>query len=150
MNLKIIIFLGFIAISSVIKAQDKITISGTVKDDKTTETLIGVNIYIPELKIGTSTNGYGFYSLTIPHGKYTIQSSYQGFQTYSETLEFTSSLNKDISLTDDVKNIEEIILTGDNKRSEIKKAEMSTNKLNLQTIKKMPVVFGEVDIIKSI
>ena len=150
MNLKIIIFLGFIAISSVIKAQDKITISGTVKDDKTTETLIGVNIYIPELKIGTSTNGYGFYSLTIPPGKYTIQSSYQGFQTYSETLEFTSSLNKDISLTDDVKNIEEIILTGDNKRSEIKKAEMSTNKLNLQTIKKMPVVFGEVDIIKSI
>ena len=60
--------MSFIALS-----QEKITLSGTVYDDLNNETLIGVSIYFPELKAGTSTNEYGFYSITIPNGNYNLQ-----------------------------------------------------------------------------
>ena len=78
-----IILLTFLFLGSVFTktfSQEKITISGTIKDNKSTETLIGVNVYIDELKTGTNTNEYGFYSLTIPTGSYTIRISYVGYQ----------------------------------------------------------------------
>ena len=84
-----IILLTFLFLGSVFTktfSQEKITLSGTIKDKKSTETLIGVNVYIDELKTGTNTNEYGFYSLTIPTGSYTIRISYVGYQTIEEKM----------------------------------------------------------------
>jgi len=131
-------------------AQEKVTISGIVKDNYSTETLIGVNIYIPELNVGAVTNVYGFYSITIPSGNYTIQASYLGYKTYKEHLILDKSTKKDISLLEENENLDEVIITENKKKADIKNAEMSINKLNIQTVKQMPVVLGEVDIIKSI
>ena len=55
--------------------KQKFTLSGTISDAKSNETIIGVNVYIPELKTGTTTNEYGFYSITLPKGNYTVQLS---------------------------------------------------------------------------
>ena len=131
-------------------AQEKVTISGIIKDGHSTETLIGVNIYIPELNVGAVTNVYGFYSITIPSGNYTIQVSYLGYKTFEEHLILNKSIKKDISLLEENENLDEVIITENKKKADIKNAEMSINKLNIQTIKQMPVVLGEVDIIKSI
>ena len=62
-------------------AQEKFTLSGTISDNNSNETLIGVNLFIPELKTGVTTNEYGFYSITIPKGNYSIRISYMGYQT---------------------------------------------------------------------
>ena len=70
--------------SFIARSQEKITLSGTVYDDLNNETLIGVSIYFPELKAGTSTNEYGFYSITIPNGNYNLQISYLGYNTLLE------------------------------------------------------------------
>lgn len=128
----------------------KVTISGTIKDGKTTETLIGVNVFIEELKTGTSTNEYGFYSLTIPQGNYTVKLSYIGFETIEESVELIQNMKKDFSLSEIGQSLEEVVISTNKEKAEIKNTEMSVNKLSILTIKKVPVVLGEVDIIKSL
>ncbi|CAM4179685.1 TonB-dependent receptor [Flavobacterium antarcticum] len=130
-------------------AQEKFTISGTISDANSNETLIGVNIYVPELQIGTSTNAYGFYSLTLPEGSYKFEFSYVGYQTVFEKISFSQNVKKNLSLSHDGEQLQEVIIT-EKPRANIRKAEMSVNKLSIATIKKMPVVLGEVDVIKSI
>lgn len=147
---KILLILFAFFVSNSIKAQDKFTINGTLKDGKSTETLFGANVYVVELKVGTNTNEYGFYSLTIPKGDYTLKISYLGFETIEEKISITQNVKKDFALTENNHTLEEVKVHGNKKRSEIKNTEMSVNKLSIQTIKKIPAVLGEVDIIKSI
>lgn len=98
-------------IGSWAKAQDKVTISGTIVNSQNNETLIGVSIYIPELQSGTTTNEYGFFSLSIPKGDYTLQVSYMGFQTSEEKISLQQNLRKNISLESSTQNLEEIVIT---------------------------------------
>ena len=130
-------------------SQEKFTISGTIADANSNETLIGVNIYVPELKIGTTTNAYGFYSLTLPEGTYNFEFSYVGYQTVFEAITLTQNLKRNLSLSGNSEQLDEVVIT-EKPRANIRKAEMSVNKLSIATIKKMPVVLGEVDVIKSI
>ncbi len=131
-------------------AQQQVTISGTIIDSKTNETLIGANVYIVELKTGVSTNEYGFYSLTIPAGNYTLWLSYIGYLSRQESVSLTQTIKSDYSLTEDSKALTEIVITANKEVADIRVPEMSTSKLSIQAIKQMPVVMGEVDIIKSI
>lgn len=137
-------------IGSWAKAQDKVTLSGTIVNSQNNETLIGVNIYIPELQSGTTTNEYGFFSLSVPKGDYTLQVSYMGFQTSEEKISLQQNLRKNVSLETAAQNLEEIVITERKNIANIKKPEMSVNKLTIQEIKKMPAVMGETDILKSI
>ena len=149
MKLKIII-IALILTSGITYSQDKVTISGTIKDEASTETLIGVNIYIPEINAGASTNEYGFYSITVPPGLYTLEISYLGFKSYKESINLTQNEKKDFSLIEESETLNEVIITENKNKAEISKPEMGINKLSIQTIKQMPVVLGEVDVIKSI
>lgn len=131
-------------------AQEKFTLSGTVKDAKNNETLIGVNIYIPALKIGTTTNEYGFYSLTIPQGEHQIEINYVGYQTIQQTISLNQNTKSNFAISEGGEELQEVVITDKKGRINIKSPEMSTNKLSIATIKKMPVVLGEVDVLKSI
>ncbi|MEO8236240.1 MAG: TonB-dependent receptor [Flavobacterium sp.] len=131
-------------------ANQKFTLSGTITDAKSNETLIGVNVYIPELKTGTTTNEYGFYSITIPKGNYTVQLSFISFQTLTESINLDKNTKSNFKLFSNEVQLEEVVITTDKKATNIRKAEMSINKLSIATIKKMPVVLGEVDVLKSL
>lgn len=147
---KQLIFIILLSFLSVVSYAQKITISGTIKDTKTTETIFGANVYIDELKTGTSSNEYGFYSLTIPKGNYSIRVSYLNFQNVEENVVLDQNTKKDFLLSEKDNELQEVVVSNNKKRAEIKNTEMSVNKLSIQTIKQMPVVLGEVDIIKSI
>ena len=149
---KIIYYSGllFLFAFNTVFAQEKFTLSGTITDSKSNETLIGVNVVIPELKTGTTTNEYGFYSITIPKGKYTLQVSYLSFQTIEEIITLDKSIKNNFKLSAAEEQLEEVTITDNKKATNIRKAEMSVNKLSIATIKKMPVVLGEVDVLKSI
>ena len=136
--------------TSIISAQNKYTLSGIVTDNSTTETIIGVNIIIPELKNGTVTNEYGFYSLTLEEGTYQLQISYLGFKTVNLTLELDADKTLNFKLEESVESLDEIIINEDVEKLNIRKPQMSVNSLSINTIKQMPVVLGEVDVIKSI
>lgn len=131
-------------------AKQKFTLSGTIADDHSNETLIGVNISILELKTGVTTNEYGFYSITLPKGSYKIQITSIGFQTIEETINLDKNTKKNFKLTGDENVLKEVVINGNDSQTENRKPEMGVNKLSVATIKKMPVVLGEVDIIKSI
>ena len=131
-------------------SQDKFTLSGTIKDSKNNETLIGVNIYIPALKIGTTTNEYGFYSITVPRGEHQIEISYVGYQTIQQTITLNQNTKNNFSISESGEELQEVVIIDNKGKTNIKSPEMSVNKLSISTIKKMPVVLGEVDVLKSI
>jgi len=147
--LKKTIFFLFLLCTSSSFAQEKFTISGTISDQTSNETLIGVTIYFPSLQMGTTTNEYGFYSMTLPKGEHLMEVSYVGFETQSETISLVQNVKKSLSLPVSSKNLEEVVIT-EKTKSNIRKAEMSVNKLSIEAIKKMPVVLGEVDVLKAI
>ncbi len=130
-------------------AQEKFTISGIISDKKNNETLIGVNVNVKGTKIFTTTNEYGFYSLTLPKADYQLSISYVGYETIDETISLSQNIKKNYSLTSSDEQLEEVVIV-EKTKANIRKPEMSVNKMSIATIKQMPVVLGEVDIIKSI
>ena len=131
-------------------SQEKFTISGMVSDSKNNETLIGVNVGIASTRSFISTNEYGFYSITLPKGDYTISVSYVGYQSQEFQISLTENTKRNFSLSDNSgQNLEEVVIL-EKTKTNTRKPEMSVNKLSMSTIKKMPVVLGEVDILKSI
>lgn len=150
MNLRNLSNLIILLISVLSFSQDKVTLSGTVSDKNTNETLIGVSVLIEELKTGTATNEYGFYSITIPKGNYTIRIVSLGYKDYIEKIDLTENTKINFSVEEVSQELDEIVLVEKPNKINIKKPEMSVNKLAISTIKKMPVILGEVDILKSI
>ncbi|MCD4774209.1 MAG: TonB-dependent receptor, partial [Bacteroidales bacterium] len=131
-------------------AQQKQTISGHIKDAETGEELIGATIFINELKTGGTTNVYGFYSLTIPEGKYTIEYSYIGFVTQIFEIDLVQSIKNNILLLPAAVELEQVIITSEAADKNIKSAEMGVVKMKPNEIKAIPVLFGEQDILKTI
>jgi hypothetical protein len=147
---KIVTFLLFIIYSTTSFSQDKFTLSGTLMDASTNETLIGVNIMVPALKIGVTTNEYGFYSIKLPEGTHTLEISSIGFQTVEETITVSQNSKRNFNLYSNETVLKEVVISNNSTKSDIKRPEMSVNRLSISAIKKMPVVLGEVDIIKSL
>ena len=137
-------------ISNLSLAQEKFTLSGFVSDIDSKETLIGVNIIVPELQIGTITNEYGFYSLTLPKGNHILQINYLGYRTKKENIILNEDVTKNFGLKQQSEILDEIILEENIETLNIKSPQMSVNRLAINTIKKIPAVLGEADIIKSI
>lgn len=143
--------LTFFTIIFSASAQDtKVTLSGTIANKTNNETLIGVNILIPEANASITTNSYGFYSITLPKGNYTVIVSYMGFDTVEEPITLTENTKKNFAMPESGKVLDEVVITSNKTKANIRKPEMSVNKLSIATIKKMPAVLGEVDVLKSI
>ncbi len=131
-------------------AQEKFTISGIISEASSNETLIGVTIAVPELRTGVTTNEYGFYSLTLPQGEYKILISYLGFQDVLENINLSGDKKINFQLLEEAEQLDEIIVTEDVEKMDIRKPQMSVNTMSAATIKKIPVILGEADVIKSI
>ncbi len=144
--LAILFSLGF----GLLSAQEKYTLSGTISEASSNETLIGVTIVFPSLRTGVTTNEYGFYSITLPEGEYEVVISYLGFEDIREQIRLTSDMKKDYNLVEEMAQLEEVVVTEDVEKLDIKKPQISVNSLSAQTIKQIPVVLGEADVIKSL
>ncbi|HFS66861.1 MAG TPA: TonB-dependent receptor, partial [Flavobacteriia bacterium] len=128
------------------------TISGKVTNKNNGETLFGAEILTNDYKRGTTTNGYGFYNLNLPKGKYTLIINYLGFENQTKEIDLTKDLTLNFALSETSNTLNEVVISSKEAkiRSKLKKAQMSVTQLSVKTIKKAPVVFGEVDILKTI
>ena len=144
------IILFFFLICSFFSISQNVTISGTIKDSQSGETLIGATVFVKELKIGASTNVYGFYSLTIPAGEYTIVCSYVGYKDFLEQIKLNESitLNKELTGSDVV--ISEFKVEAEKGDKNTKGTQMGTVELDVEQIKNLPAFMGEVDVLKTI
>lgn len=126
------------------------TISGYVKDKSNGESAIGANVYVREGMVGTSTNAYGFFSLTLPAGKYTFVCSYLGYEAFTDTVYLRENVSKTISLAPLGKELTEVEVTGEKTDDNVQSSQMSSIQMDIAQIKKLPAFMGEVDILKSI
>lgn len=130
--------------------QQEYTISGVVTDLNTGETLIGVNVLIPELRAGVITNAYGFYSITLPQGAHEVIYSTLGYTIERRSIELNASMVIDVALGENAEELDEVVIKADVEALDITTPQMSVNSLTAQTIKNIPVVLGEADVIKSL
>jgi len=128
----------------------KVTISGYIKDKSTGEELIGATVSIDELHVGVSTNVYGFYSLTVVPGNYSLSYSYIGFVNQKEKINLTKNQTLNIELAASTTDIQEVVVSVEAANKNVTSTEMSTTKLDMREVKALPVLFGERDIIKTL
>ena len=132
-------------------AQTNYTINGTITDKNNGETLFGASVFLAGTSIGVVTNEYGFYSITAPEGSYTLNISYLGFSDINWELTLDQNQKIDFEMAEFSTELEEVVVKADEpERALLRKPEMSVAKMNIATVKQMPVVLGEVDIIKSL
>ncbi len=153
MSLKIFKVLTFFLLLSpvlVLAEEDGFTISGYIRDQASGEVLIGSTVYVSELGTGAQANVYGFYSLTLPPGSYTLQYRYVGYVTLTKEIDLSENEQINIELSSEDVQLEEIVIQGEAIDENVTSTEMSTVELDIKTIKKVPAFLGEVDVIKSI
>lgn len=147
-HLLLIIALMFISFSW---SQDKATFSGTIKDAATGEELIGATVKLKDQAIGTATNEYGFFSITLPVGQYTFVITSIDFDKLELAVDLSSSVQQDIQLkpTQTTTKIEEVIVSAERPDANIKDPIMGVERLDPKDLAKIPVIFGEKDLIKT-
>jgi len=150
--MRYILFLFTFLISLSVAAQKttKYTISGFVKDSTNGETQLGAMVFVNEIKNGTTTNEYGFFSLNLPAGKYTIRISYVGFNTKYYTIDLNKDvkLNVEMSMASVVAN--EVVVTAEKKDQNVTSTNIGRQELSMETAKSLPALLGEVDILKTL
>ena len=129
---------------------EKYTLTGYIKDEKNGETLTGAMVSKYGSNIGVSANEYGFYSLTLPKGEHIISVSIIGYKTFTFSVILDQNINKIFELKEEGKNLDEIIITGEAEDKNVSSIEMSTAKLDIKQINKIPAFLGEVDVIRAI
>jgi hypothetical protein len=127
----------------------KVVLSGIVTDAATGEHLISASIYNAKTYEGAISNSYGFYSLKQKPGKVKVTCSYLGYKTFSKVIDLTKDLRIDIALEPSL-SIEEVIISGNTLKEKIKSTQLSIVELPLKSIKNLPVLLGETDVIKSL
>ncbi|MFO7655714.1 MAG: TonB-dependent receptor [Bacteroidales bacterium] len=146
------LLLGLItgALSPVIVSAQKSTLSGYIKDAGNGEALIGVSVYIKNSTTGVITNPYGFYSLSLNPGTYNIQVSYVGYDVIDTMINLESTVNLNFELKESIRQIQEVKIKSSRPRKNVTSTKMSVVALSGKTINRIPVVFGEADILKTL
>ncbi len=130
-------------------AQNRLTISGYVREKGSRELLPGVNVYLPEQRIGTSTNNYGFYSISLPPGTYSISFSFIGYQTHELDLNLTTALVYDVELEGSI-TLKEVEVTADRIERLTENSQMSMISVPVKQIQTIPALLGEKDVFKAL
>ncbi len=147
-SIKLAVVLLFMTVFA--NAQKKYTLSGTVKDKKTGEQMIGAIIRVDELKgVGISCNEYGFYSLTLPEGNYTLKASMLGYADFVLKINLNKNLKQDLLLEDVAKTMDEVVVSAEKKDKNVTQAQMGVETIDIKEINKIPVLMGEKDVLKT-
>jgi len=126
------------------------SISGHVIDASTGEVLIAANVYIRELGTGSVTNPYGYYSISLISGSYTLGVSYIGYNNFEQKISLTGDIVLNIELKPEARQLEEVTISSIKKNDNVSSLEMGTTSLPISSIKRIPAFMGEVDVIKAI
>ena len=145
-----IIFLFLLLNFNFIYTQNSFTISGYVQDNSNNELIIGASVIVKELQIGTVTNNYGFFSLTLVEGDYDLIFQSLGFEDQSLNFSLNRNISVNIFLNENIESLDEVILSKNIEDVDVELPLLSMNILSGKTIRQTPVVFGESDLLKTI
>lgn len=143
--------LGLIFWASTVQAQNQFTVSGHVTDSKNGEEIIGASVVLLNNKTqGTRTNSYGFYSMTLDEGSYTLFVRSVGYESQEVIINLNNNLTQEIKLSTKKSTLKKLVIKSKKDNDQITSTEMGVEKLDMKMINKIPVLFGERDILKTI
>lgn len=149
--------ISFLCLSTPLLAQNdktinkrKLTINGYIKDAYSGETLIGATLSVKGISKGVSSNGFGYYSLTLNEGNYEITCSFIGYQSEKIIILLNSDTALNISLNPTTALSQEVVITASKKDNNVKSAQMGKTTLPIDQIKSVPAFLGEVDLLKVV
>lgn len=142
----VILFSGYTA-----SAQQRYTLNGYVRDAATGEELIGATVQVLEMSgVGATTNIYGYYALPLPAGTYTVRFQYLGYQKEEKQLRLQADTRLTIDLQPEETQLQEVVITGEREDANVSEVGMSREKLTVEAIRRVPALFGEVDVLRTI
>ncbi len=143
-----IILFAFILVASLAWGQN-FTLSGYMRDANTGEELLYASVAVAGTSQGVSTNLYGFYSLTLPKGTYQINFSYIGYETQVLEVELDQDVTQNVELGTAATQLAEVVVTAENENDNVTNTEVSVVTLDVKDLKKIPVLLGEQDVLKT-
>lgn len=146
----ILTILPLLLMGGAAEAQQHVTISGYVRDASTGEVLIGAVVTEGTLRHSTTTNGYGFYSLTLPSGSHTILARYMGFESLTHELLAEANTHLPLELRPTAMALAEVTVTAEHRNTPLTQNEFNAERLSVRSIRQLPSIFGEVDVIKAV
>jgi hypothetical protein len=148
--MKQVVFLIFFIVQFSLYAQENVTVSGIITDANSGETLFGVNIYLEsEPTVGTTTNEYGFYSMSLPKGNHTIIVSFITYNSISAHIELNDNLRKNFEMQEAEESLDEVVVVA-RAQDKVNESAAGVEKLSIADINKIPVLLGEKDLIKTL
>jgi hypothetical protein len=146
----VLILFTLLSLSQLSSAQNKLTISGNVTDSGSGETLIGASVkLVGPVTTGTVTNSYGFYSISVPAGKYELAVSFIGYKTDTQTVDLSKSLKLNIVLTES-NQLNEVVISAEKRNENIANPQMGLQKITVKELNNVPVLLGERDVLKTL
>ena len=146
MQLKHLLIIPFLTTSLCSFGQEKFTVSGFLKDKNNGETLIGATVYVKELQTGAAANAYGFYSLSLPKGTYTLQYSFIGYLSTEETIALNTDIVKTVELAPQNIQLETVVISSKKKDENVTRTQMSVVKMDPKILSTM----GDYDFVPSV
>ncbi len=143
------ILFSFLCLINLLYAQEFITVSGTLSDESSGETMLSANVYEENTLAGTVTNNYGYYSLQVPVGRVKIVYSFVGYNPTFLELTLSKDTVINISLSQNLE-IKEVVVTSKGPQQTVETSQMSQIDLKVSDIKTAPVLLGETDILKTL
>lgn len=135
--------------TTLVLAQQKFTVSGTITDQKNGETIIGASVHVISPRSGSSTNSYGFYSLTLPQGKYKFVFRMVGYENDTVDVDLSANLKLSRALAESSSALNEVVISSKKGNDNLLQAQIGVEKLSISSVAKIPVIFGEKDILKT-
>ncbi|MCE1167349.1 MAG: TonB-dependent receptor [Sphingobacteriia bacterium] len=125
-------------------------VKGYISDALTGEMLIGATVYVDEIQSGATSNVYGFYSLSLPEGTYTVRYTFVGYTTVVKKITLSGGLNLNVAMEPSATQLGTVEIKGEEIVQDVKRAEMSVVKMDIKQVRTIPALMGEVDIIKAL
>ncbi|MEX6686731.1 TonB-dependent receptor [Danxiaibacter flavus] len=142
--------LALLFFSLQLHAQEKFTFSGSVKSKTKGESIIGASVKASGTTFGITTNDYGFFSISLPSGKYTFEIGAIGFSQQSIDVNLTKNVELNILLEDEAAALENVTVTSTTKGRSLSSAQMGMEHISINDTKKIPMLLGERDVLKAI
>jgi hypothetical protein len=134
-----------------LQAQEKrFTVSGTIKDQRSGEDLIGAEVVVAGTRTGSVSNAYGYYALSLPQGNYTLVFSYLGYLRKEINLRLAANTRQDVTLEEGGVELTEVVVSAERQNAQPGRSGMSVEKLSAKAIRSVPALMGEVDVIKAV
>ncbi|WP_282037806.1 TonB-dependent receptor [Saccharicrinis aurantiacus] len=146
LKLKLLLFISLISCASIAQ---QVTFSGTIRDANTGEELIGATVFVQETSEGASSNTYGFYSLSVKPGEYTIKADYLGYAAQQIKVSLLKDKLLNIELKPETTSIDEINIVGTKSDRDVSSTDVGMERMQMAEVNKLPVLFGERDVFKS-